>query len=178
MTWSKSFLAAGLLSLVTLAACDNGPSAVAQNDTAAATSAPKSAPASRSAQEDHRNDPVPVLDGKPMWSASRRMTAEESAQRAFDRNGETFGAKDLKDYVRKARAFVESPPSGVETLKRANGDTLFYDAKANVFAVANREGAPRTMFKPDEGAAYWAEQKTRETRRAQAAANRTADDDA
>ena len=29
----------------------------------------------------------------------------------------------------------------------------------NVFAVANKDGAPRTMFKPDEGAAYWQKQK-------------------
>jgi pyocin large subunit-like protein len=179
MTWSKPYLAAGLLGLAILAGCDNGPSAVASKDAPAqADTATTGSSSSLRAEEDHRNDPVPVMDGKPMWSASRRMSAEESAKRAFDRNGEAFAAKDLKDYVRKAHAFVESPPRGVQTLKRANGDTLFYDAKANVFAVANKDGAPRTMFKPDEGAAYWSEQKTREARREAAAANRAADDDA
>ena len=29
------------------------------------------------------------------------------------------------------------------------------------FLVADRDGVPRTMFKPDDGAAYWAEQKAR-----------------
>ena len=40
------------------------------------------------------------------------------------------------------------------------------------FAVANREGAPRTMFKPDDGMAYWQEQKTREARRQTARSER------
>ena len=35
----------------------------------------------------------------------------------------------------------------------------------NVFAVANKDGAPRTMFKPDEGRAYWDKQKDRESQR-------------
>lgn len=121
---------------------------------------------------DHRDDPVPQVDGKPMWSASRRYSAEENAQRAFDRNGEAFGARDIEDFVRKAHAFVEDPPKGTLTLARANGDVLFYDPKANVFAVANKAGAPRTMFKPDEGMAYWEEQKTREARRQTARSDR------
>ena len=36
-----------------------------------------------------------------------------------------------------------------------------YDAKANVFAVVTKDGAPRTMFKPRDGAAYWDQQKER-----------------
>jgi pyocin large subunit-like protein len=178
MTWRTPLLAAGLLGLAALAACDNGPSAVAQKDQPAAADRSSSATSSdQRSQADHRNDPVPVLDGKPMWSPSRRMSAEQSATRAFERNGEAFGTKDLKDYVRKAHAFVESPPRGAETLKRANGDTLIYDAKANVFAVANKDGAPRTMFKPDGGATYWREQKDRETRRQAAAADRETNGD-
>ncbi len=38
---------------------------------------------------------------------------------------------------------------------------LYYDPKANIFAVADREGAPRTMFKPRDGMAYWQQQKQR-----------------
>ena len=163
-----------------LAGCDNGPSAVAQKQAAgtqmASTSPPEStAPAADGV--DHRTDPVALLDGKPMWSASRRSSAEDSAQRAFERNGEAFGAKDIDSFIRKAHAFVENPPKGAETLKRANGDLLIYDPKANVFAVANKDGAPRTMFKPDEGAAYWQEQKDREARR-QTARKAARDDDA
>jgi pyocin large subunit-like protein len=169
--------------LALLGACDNGPSAVTPQAAgtqmaAAATPEKATAPAAKDARVDHRNDPVKLVDGKPMWSASRRYTAEESARRAFERNGAAFGAKSLEQYVRKAHAFVEHPPAGTQTLTRANGDTLFYDPKANVFAVANKAGAPRAMFKPDEGAAYWQEQKERESRRRTARRSRDGGDEA
>lgn len=182
MAWVIAGAAAALL-----AGCDNGPSAVASKQAAGTQMAYAERPgdavrrSERADEIDHRQDPVKLVDGKPVWAASRRYSAEDSAQRAFDRNGEAFGAKSLDDYVRKARAFVEQPPKGVETLTRANGDTLFYDAKANVFAVADKAGSPRTMFKPDEGPAYWQEQKDRETRRQTARAERRSersDDDA
>lgn len=160
-------LAAGALAL---AACDNGPSAVDQKQASensgretVATAPTFDAP--ETAREDHRNDPVAKVDGKPMWSASRRYSADENAQRAFARNGAAFGADNLDQFVEKAHAFVHSPPRGTLTLVRANGDTLLYDPKANVFAVKSRAGAPRTMFKPDDGMAYWEEQKAREARR-------------
>ena len=49
---------------------------------------------------------------------------------------------------------------------RSNGDKLIYNSKTNVFAVVTKDGAPRTMFKPRDGAAYWDEQKAREADRA------------
>lgn len=155
------------LALILTAACER-PSAVAQKDEAPPASEARqfAAAPSTSRQTESRDAPVRELDGRPIWSASRRGTAEENAQRAFDRNGEAFGARDLDDFVRKAHAFVENPPAGTQRLTRANGDVLLYDAKSNVFAVATKDGAPRTMFKPDEGAAYWDEQKARQARQA------------
>lgn len=173
--------AAALATMAVLAGCDNGPSAVAGKQAAGTQMASAGAPErDATASVDHRKDPVKLVDGKPVWAASRRYSADESAQHAYDRNGESFGAKDLDDYVEKAHAFVEHPPKGVETLTRANGDTLFYDARANVFAVADKAGAPRTMFKPDDGAAYWQEQKDRESKRQTARAEKRThkDDDA
>ncbi|MBI1199676.1 MAG: hypothetical protein GC203_17590 [Phenylobacterium sp.] len=168
-----------------LSACDNGPSAVAAKPEAAApaaertTSSPPSETAASSVPRvDHRNDPVTLVSGKPMWSASRRYSAEENAQRAFDRNGEAFGAASVDEFVTKAHAFVEHPPRGALTLTRANGDRLIYDPKANVFAVVSKAGAPRTMFKPDDGMAYWDQQKAREAKRQTARRTRGADDDA
>jgi pyocin large subunit-like protein len=173
-------LAAAALALT---ACDNGPSAVAPKQAAGTQMAQDSAPvgeaadstARERAQTDHRDDPVKLVDGKPMWSASRRFSAEENAQRAFTRNGEAFGARSVDDFVEKAHAFVDHPPKGTLTLTRANGDRLLYDPKGNVFAVASKAGAPRTMFKPDEGMAYWEQQKSREARRQ--ANRRNRDDD-
>src|SRR5207302_9568284 len=111
-------------------------------------------------------------DGKPMWATSKAKSAEEGAEKAFERNGETFGAKTLDQYVQKAHAFVGHPPKGTLTLTRKNGDILYYDPKGNVFAVASKEGAPRTMFKPDDGMAYWQKQKDREERSQQASRSR------
>lgn len=154
-----------------LAACER-PSAVAKREEPAAEAASAAASASESPRHEQSQAPVRELDGKPIWSASRRGTAEENAQRAFERNGEAFGAKDLDEFIRKAHAFVGKPPAGTERLTRTNGDVLLYDPKGNVFAVVTRQGSPRTMFKPDEGAAYWQEQKDREGRRTASAGER------
>jgi pyocin large subunit-like protein len=175
----------GAAAALALSGCDNGPSAVAQQQAAGTqmARADDAAPAARSSASeaprvDHRDDPVKLVDGKPMWSASRRYSAQQNAERAFTRNGEAFGADTLDAFVKKAHAFVEHPPKGTLTMTRANGDKLFYDPKGNVFAVASSAGAPRTMFKPDEGMAYWEEQKTREARRQTTARRNRQDDDA
>ena len=158
----------GAILTLALAACER-PSAVADRDEAPAAARQGAAETPRRAR---REETVREVDGKPIWSASRRGTAEENARRAFDRNGEAFGAENLDDFVRKAHDFIEDPPAGTERLTRSNGDVLLYDPKGNVFAVATREGAPRTMFKPDEGAAYWQEQRDREERRRTAGTER------
>jgi pyocin large subunit-like protein len=181
LAWAAAVSAAALL-----AACDNGPSAVGGKQAAGSQMASAQAPAAASSAQgeasdkiDHRKDPPPLLDGKPEWAASRRFSADERAHQAFERNGQAFGAKSFEDYVRKAHAFVEHPPKDVETLTRPNGDTLYYDAKDNIFAVADKSGLPRTMFKPDDGASYWQQQKDREAKRqtAQSKSHKSSSDD-
>ena len=177
-------LALGLSAVAALSACDNGPSAVRQQSggaQAGAASAPQNAADGRGGEGprvDHRKDAVAKAeDGKPVWAPSKTKTAEEGAEKSFERNGEAFGAKSVDQFVQKAHAFVGHPPKGTLTMTRKNGDTLFYDPKGNVFAVANKDGAPRTMFKPDEGMAYWEKQKDQETRRT-ARRSRSSDDQA
>jgi pyocin large subunit-like protein len=103
-----------------------------------------------------------------MWAANRTHTAEENAQYQFGKNGADFGAHSETDYVTKVHAFIDKPPRDLQTLDRANGDRLEYDAKGNTFLVLARNGAPRTMFKPRDGAAYWTQQKDREAKRGKA----------
>jgi pyocin large subunit-like protein len=186
----QALLAAlGGCAALALAACDNGPSAVARNQAAGVQMAANSDTEAGSARSnafedggapkvDHRRDPVKLVDGAPMWSASKKYSAQSNAEYAFKRNGQAFGARDVDDFVRKAHAFVDHPPKGTLTLTRANGDKLFYDPKGNVFAVASKDGAPRTMFKPDDGMAYWEEQKARESQRARNRSSRSRDDEA
>lgn len=94
-------------------------------------------------------------------TANRRETVDAKIERLYRRNGADFGARSAEDYLAKVRAFTGNPPRDAETARRPNGDTLIYQASTNTFAVVARNGAPRTMFKPDDGAAYWAEQKAR-----------------
>jgi pyocin large subunit-like protein len=121
---------------------------------------------------DPRDAPVPQLDGRPMWTATSRYTAEENAERAFERHRADFAYRDADAYVAAAHAFIQAPPRDVLTLTRTNGDKLLYAPGDNLFAVATAEGAPRTFFKPEEGLAYWREQEEREANRNQRRADR------
>ncbi|WP_150125881.1 S-type pyocin family protein [Brevundimonas sp. LM2] len=96
---------------------------------------------------------------KPVLTANRRETVDAKIQRLYARNGDDFGATSAEDFLDKVVAFTQTPPPGVETIRRPNGDTLLYQASTNTFAVVADGGTPRTMFKPDDGPAYWAEQK-------------------
>ena len=170
--------AAGVLALA-LAGCDAGPSATskapanppasisAAGQTGQAGPTGQGGQASQTASVDPRDAPAPLAgDGKPIWAANRKHTAQENADYQFGKNGKDFGAANEADYVAKAHAFVDAPPSGVQKVERSNGDALLYDAKTNTFAVVTKAGAPRTMFKPRDGASYWQQQVSREQSRA------------
>jgi len=152
-----------LASALALVACDGGASAVApaRDHSGAIQTAPVDV-----ATTDPRDTPAPLVDGKPMWSSNAKHTAQENAAYHFERDGAEFGAKFVDDFARTAHDFIASPPKGVLTLTRANGDRLIYDPEGNVFAVSTKEGAPRTLFKPDNGMAYWEEQKAKESKQA------------
>ena len=110
--------------------------------------------------EDRPREETPLFHGKPLWADNRRHTAKENAEYQCDKHGEDIGSKSLDDCLTKVHAFVDEPPAGTEVVTRVrNSDRLLYDAKANMFAVARKDGAPRTFFKPREGAEYWREQK-------------------
>lgn len=143
----RNIAAGAVLGLIMLAGCDNGPSAVETRDRAAeATPIALTAAAAPAA---------------PALTVNRRETVDAKLQRLYERNGADFGARSAQDYLAKVQAFTRQPLPGVETIQRPNGDTLYYQASSNTFAVVARDGTPRTMFKPDDGQAYWAEQKVR-----------------
>ena len=177
----SKLLAAAALAALALTGCDRGgdaaqparEQAVVASPDAADVAAQDEAPSSEregaassssrasADRDDPREGPQPLHDtGAPVWAANRDLSAEEAAQKQFARNGETFGADTVEEYIDQAHAFIAKPPAGVERATRSrNGDKLFYDPKSNTFLVATKDGAPRTMFKPDDGAAYWANQK-------------------
>ena len=148
-------MATAALAALVLAACDSGGSAVETRDRPAAE------PVALISAEASESEMEAAPEAKPPVTANRRETADAKVQRLYERNGAAFGAKSADDYLQKVRTFTETTPRGTETVKRPNGDTLYYQAATNTFAVVDRNGVPRTMFKPDDGPAYWAQQKER-----------------
>lgn len=147
---------AGSLTLVGPGGCDNAGSAVETRDrTDEATTLSDGSGAAVATRA------TGTVAERPLVTTSRRETVDAKVERLFQRNGAAFGARSSGDYLAKMRAFVDSPPRDVETVRRPNGDVLYYEGATNTFAVAARDGTPRTMFKPDDGAAYWAQQKAR-----------------
>ena len=154
------YLAIGWLSLV--AACHQSAASLPARDHGGDVAVAASSAALPTAAPDPRDAPAPTVDGAPIWTANRDGSAEDNARAHFERNGKDFGAATMDAYVAKAHDFTAHPPANAEVLHRANGDILVYDPKTNTFAVATKDGAPRTMFKPDNGAAYWDQQKAKE----------------
>ncbi len=106
-----------------------------------------------------RQEDIPLFHGKPMWAGNKNHSGQENADYHFKRDGNALGATSEDDFLTKVHAFVDAPPKGTEVITRSNGDRLMYDPKANLFAVVDKDGAPRTLFKPRNGAAYWDQQK-------------------
>lgn len=152
----KTTVFAALAAVLALTACGNGESAVETRDRAEA--APGSAMSAVVAEATRETAPEAADSPGPL-TANRRETVDEKVQRLYERNGRDFGARSPEEFLAKISAFTTSPPAGVDRATRPNGDVLLYQASTNTFAVVDREGTPRTMFKPDEGEAYWAEQK-------------------
>ncbi|WP_298747014.1 S-type pyocin family protein [uncultured Brevundimonas sp.] len=143
------------LALLGLAACGNGGSAVETRDRAAAgPEAVLTAVGGPAAAA----EPGPEK-ARPVLTANRRETVDAKVARLFARNGADFDAASAADYLAKVERFTARPPAGTERVERANGDVLLYQASTNTFAVVSRDGVAKTMFKPRDGAAYWAEQK-------------------
>lgn len=156
---NRSAVAAAAVCLcLILNACDTGGSAVATRDRETASPAPAAAPQALAETAPEADAPAAEAP-RPAMTANRRETSQDKVARLFQTNGADFGARTEADYVRMVHAFVSSPPPGTEQVTRGNGDVIFYQAATNTFAVVDRHGAPRTMFKPRGGGAYWERQK-------------------
>jgi filamentous hemagglutinin len=100
----------------------------------------------------------PAENGASAWSHGRDG-ADANADEHWRKHGSEFSEDhNAQEYEDEASGFVHHPPPGAEIKHRANGDTLIYDPDTNTFAVEDRNGEPRTMFKPDRGEAYWNKQ--------------------
>ncbi|MDB5461341.1 MAG: hypothetical protein JWO72_3082 [Caulobacteraceae bacterium] len=166
--------AVSALAFMSLAACDGAPSAIPARSHAATDSVDRrladSAPEGGESRTSSRYGAdgggraaaaadTPLFHGKPIWAANKTHSGQENADYHFKRDGDVFGSTSEEDFLTKVHAFVDNPPQGALILTRSNGDKLVYDPKGNIFAVADKNGAPRTLFKPKDGQAYWDKQK-------------------
>lgn len=156
---SRLWIAGAMAAL--LSACGNGGSAVETRERAAEGTADAVLTAAGSAPAQAAAVSPAEAAAKPVLTANRRETVDAKVTRLFERNGADFGARTPQDYLARVQAFTSRPPAGTDRVERPNGDVLLYQASTNTFAVVSRDGVPKTMFKPREGAAYWAEQKDR-----------------
>lgn len=157
MRLTSSFLIVAGLAALGLSACDNGASAVETRDRAAVSEDAK--PVDGGSRGEAAKSPDASAGAKPALTANRRETVDAKVQRLFERNGADFGTSTAEAYLAAITAFTSQPPADAETVRRANGDVLIYQASTNTFAVVDADGVPRTMFKPDDGPAYWAKEK-------------------
>jgi len=143
-------IAAALTGALAVWGCDRGDAGTPSRDHSIATAGGAQTVA---------HAPPPMLDGKPMWADNREHSAMENLDYQFGHWGQALGARDAKDYARKARAFIDHPPHAVERVSRPNGDVLMYDKTANILAIVRRDGAPRLFRKPVDGVADWEKAK-------------------
>lgn len=99
-----------------------------------------------------------TADNLPLWS-SAGGSAAANANSHWQKHGSEFPEyHSAQEYIDGAHKFVSNPPAGTLRKSRGNGDRLFFDPKTGTFAVQAADGAPRTMFRPNNGMDYWSRQ--------------------
>ena len=84
------------------------------------------------------------------WTSTKKRSPNTNLAEHWSKHSKEFPElKSQNDYYRHAQEFVSDPPRGTLNKTRKNGDTVLYNPKTNTFAVKTKDGAPRTIFKPD-----------------------------
>ena len=90
-----------------------------------------------------------------IWSKGSKPTPSANAYRHWKKHGSDFPQyQNAKQYVDGANNFVKNPPTGT-LIKTKKGDTMYYHTQTNTYAVTNRKGEIKTMYKPTRGKAYF-----------------------
>ncbi len=131
------------------------PVPVAQHE---APSAPRH-PLSSAAETLRQVRQIKASRDAPVWTATRTLTAEQNAEAHWRKHRREFPEyRSAEEYIEGAHRFLRGPPEGTQTKTRPNGDRLLYHPASNTFAVQAKNGAPRTMFRPNNGQRYWSRQ--------------------
>lgn len=84
------------------------------------------------------------------WTSTNKRVPNTNLAEYWSKHSKEFPElKSQNVYYRHAQKFVNDPPRGTLNKTRKNDDTVLYNPKTNTFAVKTKDGAPRTIFKPD-----------------------------
>ncbi|WP_303011708.1 VENN motif pre-toxin domain-containing protein, partial [Rodentibacter pneumotropicus] len=101
-----------------------------------------------------------TINDKNIWSETKKFSSQENALSHWEKHKNEFPElKNSDDYLNYVHDFIKNPPEGTLIKERNNGDKLFYYPEKNTFISINKDGVPKTMFKPEAGINYWEKQK-------------------
>ncbi|WP_242650059.1 VENN motif pre-toxin domain-containing protein, partial [Rodentibacter trehalosifermentans] len=101
-----------------------------------------------------------TINDKNIWSETKKFSSQENALSHWEKHKNEFPElKNSDDYLNYVHDFIKNPPEGTLIKERTNGDKLFYYPEKNTFISINKDGVPKTMFKPEAGINYWEKQK-------------------
>lgn len=98
---------------------------------------------------------LPAARYAPKGFASSQLEAH------FAKHAGEWGAGNITQagYLKRAQSLLGSEVGGdIAGAARANGDILRYNMRTNEFAVGAADGTIRTLFRPQDGMAYWLNQ--------------------
>ena len=101
-----------------------------------------------------------TINDKNVWSSTKKLTPQENVIIHWNKHKDEFPElKTSNEYINMVHTFIDNPPKGTMVKVRGNGDKLFYHQESNVFIAINKDGVPKTMFKPVDKKEYFDAQK-------------------
>ncbi|MDC0679128.1 RHS repeat-associated core domain-containing protein [Sorangium atrum] len=97
-------------------------------------------------------------------SGVRGFASEAHLERHFAKHASEWGAGNMTKmgYAKRAETLLRSPVGGdVQGFTSKQGWTFRYNSQTNEFATMKPDGTIETLFRPRDGASYWADQVER-----------------
>jgi pyocin large subunit-like protein len=83
-----------------------------------------------------------------IWSSTKDKSSIQNAFEHWKCHKNDFPElHNSREYVQSAKDFYKR--GGVLEKTRQNGDRILYDPNKNLFGVYNKDGVPRTFYRPD-----------------------------
>jgi outer membrane biosynthesis protein TonB len=128
--------------------------------TAPATNPPKPAPTPPAQAAPKAT--TPPATGPPPSTSRVGFTSRRSLEDHFDKHGAEFGRITIDEYLAAAKALRDAPLSkDVLEIVRADGVITRFDKRTGNFTAFHDDKTIRTLFRPNDGEAYFRRQGQR-----------------